>query len=167
MEDVETGRRLRAARGYAGLDADDVAKALSFSVSTLYRTEAGTRRLTEPEKKIVADLCSLPLGFFSVDFASDAERAADAADQLRDRLDRLEARVSDVDAGPRLRNVETQLAELWRTVNRLGDRTRKLERDARQRDADLLERETEDAGRQVGTRRGGSAASDRAPDDLG
>lgn len=143
MDDAETGRRLRAARGYAGLEAEDLAKALNFSVSTLYRTEGGQRPLNDAQKRLVTELCGLPIGFFSVDFA-ESEMAADG--EVTARLAGVEQLVRDLDpedTRTRLRNTETQLASLVKTrehVSELEDEVRSLHEQVEALTREALER---------------------------
>lgn len=55
--------RVRAARAYAKLDLDKLAKPLPFSWRTLSRIESGTRTLRVPEALIVAETTGVPLWF--------------------------------------------------------------------------------------------------------
>lgn len=60
MDPVETGRRVRAARGYAGLEAKDAQKALNLSSTTLWRIEKGQRDIEQRLLEQLADLCGTP-----------------------------------------------------------------------------------------------------------
>ena len=65
----ETPKRLRAARGYAGLSGRELAKQLGVSLDTIKRMESGARALKPMEMREIARLCNLPTAFFTADFA--------------------------------------------------------------------------------------------------
>lgn len=58
--------RVRAARGYAGLDREDIAKALNLSVRTYSRIESGERLAEPTERMTIAELCSVPPLFMEI-----------------------------------------------------------------------------------------------------
>lgn len=71
--DEEIGRRIRAARAYADIKQPKLASQLGVSRDTLYRLEKGGRQMRplEDESALlarIADLCGLPLGFFTEDY---------------------------------------------------------------------------------------------------
>lgn len=78
--DDELVRRIRAARGYAGLSQPALAGRLGVSKDTLARIERGERALRPLEERnfpqLVAEATDLPVEFFTESFAH-LERAGD------------------------------------------------------------------------------------------
>jgi transcriptional regulator with XRE-family HTH domain len=68
----ELAKRLRAARGYAGLSQEGLAAQVGISPATLKRVESGQRSLRRFERQAfiaaVADATGLPVRWFTVDF---------------------------------------------------------------------------------------------------
>jgi len=60
----ELGRRIRAARVYAGFDGrPELAKILETSEPTLQRIELGDRAVKRPELLAIAEACKVPMWF--------------------------------------------------------------------------------------------------------
>lgn len=101
---LEVARRVKAARGYAGLSQRQLGAELGVDAGTVKRWEKGDVQLAK-RLDTIARVCKLPLPFFTVDF---------------DRLEELEAAPSDDGdqqatlrtLNERLANVEADLAEL-------------------------------------------------------
>jgi transcriptional regulator with XRE-family HTH domain len=72
----ELRKRLRAARGYADMSQPELAEHFGWSRSTIVRIEEGTRSLKDYELGRIAEVCDLPIGFFSVDFSCTAQGSA-------------------------------------------------------------------------------------------
>lgn len=68
----EHAARVRAARGYAGLEREDLAKALNMSVRTYSRMEAGTRPPSYEERRTIAAACQVPHEFMENGWRSSA-----------------------------------------------------------------------------------------------
>lgn len=62
------GKRVRAARGYAGLSKPALGAKLEISKNTLWRTEAGKRYPKDSELRALARICKVPIWFFFADF---------------------------------------------------------------------------------------------------
>lgn len=97
MDAREIGRRLRAARGYGGLEAKQAADALNVSTSTLYRIEDGERELSDREKSFIARATGLPVEFFAMSFTRGNEEPSEMS-ALRRRVEALEERVRLLEA---------------------------------------------------------------------
>lgn len=59
----ESGRRIRAARGYAKLSQPDLAKVLEVSDGTVKNIELGRREPKRSELLAIADACKVPIWF--------------------------------------------------------------------------------------------------------
>lgn len=84
----EIAARARAARAYADLDQPALAKALSVSVETYARVDAGTRIPDDREMDVIAAATNVPRAFFDSGFAIQA------ATGLERRIAVLEAQIS-------------------------------------------------------------------------
>ncbi|HET9198215.1 MAG TPA: helix-turn-helix transcriptional regulator [Solirubrobacterales bacterium] len=88
MDNVELGKRIRAARGYAGVSQEQLGEALGFAGPRMNRLEnAGRKTQLSPAEregiiKTAARVTGLPAEFFTVDFSSLPEMAA-AWEQVR------------------------------------------------------------------------------------
>jgi DNA-binding XRE family transcriptional regulator len=60
----ELGRRIRAARAYAGLSNTELAEAIGIGRSTLVKSEAGARQAKTWELWAIAEICGIPREFF-------------------------------------------------------------------------------------------------------
>lgn len=81
--------RYRAARGWADLNQQDLADRLGLEKQVIVRTEGGSRDPKLGELIAVAAVCGVPEEFM-VDGFGRVER-----DELLDRLERIEAALSD------------------------------------------------------------------------
>lgn len=61
----ELGRRIRAARAYAGLGQAELSENLQMSQTTLARIEAGEPKARKIEMWAVAEMCGLPRAWFT------------------------------------------------------------------------------------------------------
>jgi transcriptional regulator with XRE-family HTH domain len=90
MPTDELTRRLRAARGYAGLSQLDLAEELGMSESTYKRTEATVRGMKAYERdgflRAVAEATEMPRGFFDVEVPLAAAFARDVLKALEQVL---------------------------------------------------------------------------------
>ena len=59
----ETGRRLKAARGYGGLSQPALARALEVSEGTIKNIELGKRPPRRSELLAIAEACEVPMWF--------------------------------------------------------------------------------------------------------
>lgn len=88
---AEMGKRIRAARGYAGLNQPELAELVEISATMLKRIELDQRGLKSYEirgiTERIADVCGLPAQFFTADLAQ-LEPGWQAPE---DQLARLEA----------------------------------------------------------------------------
>lgn len=66
---------MRAARGYAGLSVSELAAAIGVGAQTIKRIEAGRRAPRKMEIWAIADVCGLPLAWFSADWKSCCQQA--------------------------------------------------------------------------------------------
>jgi transcriptional regulator with XRE-family HTH domain len=64
----EIGRRVRAARAYAGLTIGALADSLGMGARTIKRIECGERDARRYELIGIAEACGLPREFFELDF---------------------------------------------------------------------------------------------------
>jgi transcriptional regulator with XRE-family HTH domain len=62
MEDQQA-RRVRAARIYADLSREELAKRLEVSARTQTNSELGKRRIPRPELLAIAEACEVPMWF--------------------------------------------------------------------------------------------------------
>jgi transcriptional regulator with XRE-family HTH domain len=82
MDNVELGKRIRAARGYGGISQEQLGEALGFAGPRMNRLENAGRKtqlsLAEREGiiKTAAQVTGLPVEFFTVDFSNLPEMAA-------------------------------------------------------------------------------------------
>lgn len=67
MDAAETGRRVRAARAYAGLAATELSQRVGVSRSTLLRIEYGQRTAKRGELLAVAEVTGVAPAFFDDD----------------------------------------------------------------------------------------------------
>lgn len=65
----EFTKRLRAARGYAGLSIEALGDAIGFSHVTMRKIETTERPTKKRELKEIAEVCGLPLAFFTADWS--------------------------------------------------------------------------------------------------
>lgn len=103
MTAEELGRRMAAARAYAGVTQTEMGKHLQLSTSTLRRIESGEQRATLDLCKVVAERCGLPLAFFEVDLSRLTELSAPAVTvkvtELEAALNALTAQVQLIAQG--------------------------------------------------------------------
>jgi transcriptional regulator with XRE-family HTH domain len=86
----ELGKRVRAARCYAGLKQRELGARLEHpDDQNIKRTERGQRDPKLPERKLIADICGVPYEFFYADWDRLAE--------ITPPEDRLAATEADVD----------------------------------------------------------------------
>jgi transcriptional regulator with XRE-family HTH domain len=93
-EEIDIGRRIRAARALADLSASDVGDRIGLSKDTMRKYEGGHRVPKADVIERVAQACGLPVEFFYVDLSVLADWPAAMAGQLsaiQDRLARIEA----------------------------------------------------------------------------
>jgi transcriptional regulator with XRE-family HTH domain len=94
MSAEDLGKRITAARSYAGIDIPSLADAISVTPAALQRWEAGLEELAEGDMwtliKAIADATRLPEQFFTVDFQSLVGEEPPEA-----RLARLERKVDE------------------------------------------------------------------------
>jgi transcriptional regulator with XRE-family HTH domain len=86
----EQGRRVRAARAYAGLSNEDLAERTGIGRSTLVKTESGKRQARKWELWAIAEICGVPREFFESEELSITGRGDDAGD-----VEELEALADD------------------------------------------------------------------------
>jgi transcriptional regulator with XRE-family HTH domain len=76
----DLGKRIRAARAYAGLSQETLADGISLTLHAMQRIEAGVEQLAEDDRRSlvrgVAASTGLPEQFFTVDYASLAAEEA-------------------------------------------------------------------------------------------
>lgn len=99
----EMSRRVRAARAYAGLSANELAERIGLGLQTIKRIEAGKRNPRRYEIWAIAEACALPRAFFELDFELLCERAETLAalmERLDGRLRRIEAQTAANGAVP-------------------------------------------------------------------
>lgn len=78
----ELAKRVRAARGYAGISQRELAARLGVDDKTVKRTEAGQRDPKPPELNAIAEICGLPRAFFTEDLTETFRLAAERNEQL-------------------------------------------------------------------------------------
>ena len=71
MDAIEVGRRVRAARCYAGIEQEDLAQLLGMSRNTLYKVERGKRAAKPGELREIAHQCGLPVWFLTEPWPRD------------------------------------------------------------------------------------------------
>ena len=88
----DLGKRIRAARAYAGINQENLADSTGISPHTIQRVEAGLEEFGESERwsliHAIAQATRLPEQWFTVDFDSLAREEAP-----EDKLGRLEGKV--------------------------------------------------------------------------
>jgi DNA-binding XRE family transcriptional regulator len=72
VDATEQGRRVRAARAYAGLSNEELADQVGIGRSTLVKTEAGARQARTWELWAIAEVCEVPREWFTDESASMA-----------------------------------------------------------------------------------------------
>jgi transcriptional regulator with XRE-family HTH domain len=90
---IETARRVRAARAYAGMSVSELAERVGLGLQTIKRIESGKRNARPFEVWAIAEACELPREFFDLDFQDLCRAAAAQRDMLARidyRLDKLE-----------------------------------------------------------------------------
>jgi transcriptional regulator with XRE-family HTH domain len=85
------GRRIRAARAYAGLTQDQLAEALGLDVQTVKRRESGKQEPRNGERIAIAAVCNVPLEFIEHGFP------AVVSTEAQDALTRIEQTLADHD----------------------------------------------------------------------
>lgn len=93
----EFGRRLRAARAYAGLSQDALGKQLKRSHVYVGEIENGERTPNDGEVYMLAESCGLPMEFFTVDWSSLSEPVS--ADDLFSVLEEIRQATSLIPQG--------------------------------------------------------------------
>src|SRR5690349_6833259 len=94
---METARRVRAARAYAGLSVNELASRIGLGLQTIKRIECGKRTARRFEIWAIAEACDLPRDFFELDLELLSRRAAmlqDTLTRVEERLERIERRIS-------------------------------------------------------------------------
>lgn len=102
----DLGKRISAARAYAGIDRETLADGVSLTPTGIQRLEAGLDELTDSERRStirqIAAATRLPEQFFTVDYAALAretpperklERIDTALASIDDRLARIAAKL--------------------------------------------------------------------------
>jgi DNA-binding XRE family transcriptional regulator len=103
-DDNEIKRRVRAARGYMGLERPAFGEALGVSTATVLRmeTEDGPARTAKKYLEKIANASSLPVEFFTVDFSRLHELTGEPTPpshlSLEERVHRIEMRIAAHDA---------------------------------------------------------------------
>lgn len=135
-------KRIRAARAYANMSQDDLAKELGWEVQTVKRRESGKKDPKRAELIAIASICQVPLAFLEGGFPAAMSVEAD------ERLARIEAAIAglatddDMDLRNATRGAAAGLAD------QLGDA-------AQDDEADTGTRGTEDATQGSAQARGG------------
>lgn len=62
---IETGKRIRGARCYAGLSLDELADHMGVSRGTLWKVERGRRVARQGELVLIAEVCGVPRWFLT------------------------------------------------------------------------------------------------------
>jgi transcriptional regulator with XRE-family HTH domain len=137
MDDL--GKRIAAARAYAGLSPETLADSISLTAAAIHRIEAGLEKLPEEERwsviRAVSAATDCPIAFFTTDFAS-----LDAGVPPEQKLARLEGQVDNA-----LRRMDEVIREAKDQMNRGKDQLdRFIEHQAP--DHDLLLRIAEHLG---------------------
>lgn len=87
-----TAARVRAARGYAGLQAKELAAQLNISVETMSRIENGHRAPSLEERQRIAEICGVPPAFMEEGFPT-AHTPTRTISDLQTQLDDLSREV--------------------------------------------------------------------------
>jgi transcriptional regulator with XRE-family HTH domain len=83
VEFTETGRRIRAARSYAGFQGrKDFSEAIEMSEATLVRLERGDRLIKRRELREIAETCGVPMWFLEGGWDGWAGEVKEAAQQI-------------------------------------------------------------------------------------
>jgi transcriptional regulator with XRE-family HTH domain len=99
----DLGKRISAARAYAGIDRETLADGLSLTPTGIQRLEAGLDELSDSDRRStihqIATATRLPEQFFTVDYAELAaetppERKLEHIDTLLESLDSRVARIA-------------------------------------------------------------------------
>jgi transcriptional regulator with XRE-family HTH domain len=93
---IETARRVRAARAYAGMSVSELAERVGLGLQTIKRIESGKRNARPFEVWAIAEGCDLPRAFFDLDFVELCNVAVAQQEMLAridGRLDKLERAV--------------------------------------------------------------------------
>jgi transcriptional regulator with XRE-family HTH domain len=110
MDSYELGKRIAAARAYAGWERDTLADGIGMTPATLQRIETGDEALEIGDTQFwsvvqaVAATTRLPTQFFTLDFSTFPEdgppeaRLEQRIEPLLDHLERVLAHVEVVDA---------------------------------------------------------------------
>lgn len=77
----ELAKRIRAAMAYAGVTERELADCIGVSRATISRTVASSRIPRRMELREIADVCGVPLGFFTADW-HHLDEPEDATDDL-------------------------------------------------------------------------------------
>lgn len=77
MDALETGRRVRAGRAYAGISQRLLAENLGVSQPTMGRIESGERLPRKWELFAIAQICQLPMLWFEGDLPTDLNPSAE------------------------------------------------------------------------------------------
>ena len=113
----DLGKRIAAARAYAGLSAETLADSINLTPTAIQRLEAGIEKLAEGDRwaviKAVSGATSCPVAFFTADFESmesDTPPEAKLAELERTVKEAL-ARMDDVvrEAEEQMTRGKTQL----------------------------------------------------------
>lgn len=132
MSDADDlGKRIAAARAYAGISQDGLADSISVSKHALQRIEAGLEEFGESERwaliHAIALATRLPEQFFTVDFTvlKGDEPPEEKLDRLEAKIDAALARMDDV-----VKEAENQMSRGKEQLDRFID--------AQQPERDLL-----------------------------
>ena len=98
--------RIRAARAYADLRQDQLARALGVTTETIKRRERGTQAPKRGELLAIAQITGVPASFMEHGFG-EVEPS-----EVLERLDRIEAALSGGDLESRLEDVREAIREL-------------------------------------------------------
>jgi transcriptional regulator with XRE-family HTH domain len=90
---VETARRVRAARAYAGLSVNELASRIGLGLQTIKRIESGKRSARRFEVWAIAEACALPREFFEMDLDLLNRQTV----MLHDTLNRVEERLGRIE----------------------------------------------------------------------
>jgi transcriptional regulator with XRE-family HTH domain len=94
---LETARRVRAARAYAGLSVTELANRIGLGLQTIKRIESGKRAARRFEVWAIAEACGLPREFFEADLDLLNRRATALQETLvrvEERLERIERQMA-------------------------------------------------------------------------
>jgi transcriptional regulator with XRE-family HTH domain len=131
----EFGRRIRAARGYAALSQPELGQLLQVSEGYIRQVEGG--KVLKPVQarglaERVAEVCDLPVGFFTGDFGrlADDHVPEDELQRLRETVEQVS---QDVKEAGRRRSGESA-AQQEALAKRLGRLERNLQQHRREFD---------------------------------